>query len=153
MAHIQHHQRAQTRSSLRTSAHATLHCLIGCTIGEVAGLILGVSLGLGVWLTIALAVFLAFVVGLSLAVLPIMRDQGIAYLAALKIVWLGEVISIAVMEFVMNAVDYMIGGIQAMSVFEPIFWIGIAAAIPAGFLAAWPVNHWLLSRHLKSCGH
>lgn len=61
--------------------------------------------------------------------------------------------SIAVMEFVMNAVDYAIGGIQAMSVFEPIFWIGLTAAIPAGFLAAWPVNHWLLRRHLNSCGH
>lgn len=152
-SHQHGHLSPNTTSALKTSAHATLHCLIGCTIGEVAGLIIGVSLGLGVWLTIALAVFLAFLVGLSLAVLPIMRDQGIAFLAALKIVWLGEVISITVMEIVMNTVDYMIGGIHAMSVFEPIFWIGIAAAIPAGFLAAWPVNHWLLSRHLKNCAH
>ena len=27
----------------------------------------------------------------------------------------------------------------------------VAAAIPAGFLAAWPVNWWLLSRDLKKC--
>ena len=29
--------------------------------------------------------------------------------------------------------------------------IGIAVAIPAGFLAAWPVNWWLLKRNLKAC--
>ena len=153
-AHAHHDQSGSSgTSTLKTSAHATLHCLTGCTIGEVAGLLIGVSMGLGVVLTITLAVVLAFVVGISLAVLPIMRDQGLSLFGALQVVWLGEVVSISVMEFVMNAVDYMVGGIQAMSVFEPIFWWGIAAAIPAGFLAAWPVNHWLLSRQLKKCCH
>ncbi len=140
-------------SPLVTSARATLHCLIGCTIGEVIGLMIGVSMGLGVFWTIALAVFLAFVVGLSLAVIPVMRDQGLSLREALSVVWLGEVASITVMEIVMNSVDYAIGGVQAMSVFSPIFWIGLAFAIPAGFLAAWPVNHWLISRHLKACAH
>lgn len=151
MSQSTHHHVVGSRSPAITSAHATLHCLIGCTIGEVAGLLIGVSLGLGVWLTIGLAVLLAFIVGLSLAIIPIMRDSGLGVMAALNVVWLGEVVSISVMEFVMNAVDYAIGGIQAMSVFAPIFWIGIAIAIPAGFLAAWPVNHWLLSRQLKKC--
>ena len=136
-----------------TSAQATFHCLIGCTIGEVAGLMIGVSMGLGVVLTIALAVVLAFIFGLSLAVIPVMRGQGLSLVQALRAIWLGEVVSIAVMEFVMNAVDLAIGGVQAMSVFAPIFWIGIAVAIPAGFLAAWPINHWLIGRELKSCAH
>ena len=70
---------------------------------------------------------------------------------ALKLIWVGEAISIGVMEIVMNAVDYSVGGMQAGSVFAPIFWIGIAVAIPAGFLAAWPVNWWLLKRDLKAC--
>jgi len=51
----------------------------------------------------------------------------------------------------MNAVDYSVGGMQADSVFTVMFWIGIAAAVPAGFLAAWPVNWWLLKRDLKAC--
>ena len=51
----------------------------------------------------------------------------------------------------MNATDYAVGGMQAGSVFAPMFWIGIAVAIPAGFLAAWPVNWWLLKRDLKAC--
>ena len=148
-----HETGTRSVNPLITSAHATLHCLIGCTIGEVTGLLIGVSMGLGVFWTIALAVFLAFVVGISLAVLPVMRDQGLSLREALSVVWLGEVASISVMEIVMNAVDYAVGGVQAMSVFSPIFWIGLAVAIPAGFLAAWPVNHWLISRHLKACAH
>jgi len=72
-------------------------------------------------------------------------------LEALKLIWIGEAISIGVMEIVMNAVDYMVGGMQSGSMLTPIFWYGIAVAIPAGFLAAWPVNWWLLSRDMKKC--
>jgi hypothetical protein len=134
-----------------TSAQATVHCLIGCTIGEVAGLMIGVAAGIGVAATIALAVTLAFAVGFTLGVIPIMRREKLGLVAALRVIWLGEVISITVMEVVMNAVDYAVGGIAATSLTAPIFWIGIGAAIPAGFVAAWPVNHWLLKRHLKAC--
>jgi len=67
------------------------------------------------------------------------------------LIWIGEAISIGVMEIFMNAADYMVGGMQSGSVFTPIFWYGIAVAIPAGFLAAWPVNWWLLSRDMKKC--
>jgi hypothetical protein len=28
---------------------------------------------------------------------------------------------------------------------------GLVFAIPAGFLAAWPVNYWLIKRDLKGC--
>lgn len=136
---------------LRTSAHATLHCLTGCVIGEVAGLMIGVSLGLGVWPTIALATVLAYISGFTLGLLPVMRDQGKTFWQALKLIWIGEAISIGVMEIAMNGMDYAVGGMEAGSVFSAMFWIGIAAAIPAGFLAAWPVNWWLLSRDLKKC--
>ena len=136
---------------LVTSAQATLHCLTGCVIGEVAGLMIGVALGLGVWVTMGLATVLAYITGMTLGLVPVARREGISFVAALKIIWIGEVISIGVMELVMNAVDYNIGGVQAGSLLEPIFWIGIAVAIPAGFLAAWPVNWWLLKRNLKAC--
>ena len=135
----------------KTSARATIHCLTGCSIGEVAGLLIGVSLGIGVFWTITLAVALAFLVGISLAIKPIMHDQGLGITASLKVVWVGEVISITVMEIAMNIVDLGIGGVQVSSVFTGIFWIGIAAAIPCGYIAAWPINHILLTKQLKSC--
>ena len=147
--HGHHHPGAG--GAFRTSAQATLHCLTGCVIGEVAGLAIGVSLGLGVWPTIILATVLAYVTGMTLGLIPVMRDRQVGLLEALRIIWIGEVISIGVMEIVMNAVDYHMGGKTAPSVASWMFWRGIILAVPAGFLAAWPVNYWLLKRELKSC--
>lgn len=138
---------------LKTSAQATLHCLTGCVIGEVAGLIIGVTLGFAPWQTILLATMLAYTAGITLGLLPVMRAQKIGALAAFKIIWLGEVISIGVMEIVMNFVDYQMGGMSAPSIASWMFWRGIAFAIPAGFLAAWPVNYWLLKREIKQPCH
>jgi energy-converting hydrogenase Eha subunit A len=130
----------------KTSAQATMHCLTGCVIGEVIGLVLGVALGWPVWLTITVAVILAYIFGFALAIPPIMRREKLTFSQTMKAIWLGEAISIGVMEVVMNGVDYWIGGIQAMSLSEPIFYIGLVVAIPAGFLAAWPVNYVLLKK-------
>ena len=135
----------------RTSAQATLHCLTGCVVGEVAGLMIGVGLGLAPWPTIVLATVLAYAAGITLGLIPVMRSQQVSMLQALRIIWVGEVISIAVMEVVMNFVDYHMGGMTAPSIASWTFWRGIAFAIPAGFLAAWPVNYWLLKRELKAC--
>ena len=134
-----------------TSAQATLHCLTGCVIGEVAGLMIGITLGLGPWISMGLATILGYITGMTLGIVPVARREQIDMVSAFRIIWIGEVISIGVMELVMNAVDYSIGGVQANSLLEPIFWTGIAAAIPAGFVAAWPVNWWLLKRNLKAC--
>ena len=134
-----------------TSAQATLHCLTGCAIGEIAGLMIGVTLGLNPWTTMSLATVLAYAVGMTLGIVPVVRREKVSPGKAFRIIWIGEVVSIGVMEVAMNAVDYAVGGVQAGSIFEPIFWVGIAAAIPAGFLAAWPVNWWLLKRNLKAC--
>ncbi len=140
-----HHNR------LITSAQSTLHCLTGCVIGEVAGLLIGVSVGLDPWYTMALATVLAYTTGMTLGVVPVSRRENVSLLAAFRIVWIGEVISIGVMELAMNAAAYGAGGVGAGSVLDPIFWIGIAVAVPAGFVAAWPVNWWLLERNLKAC--
>ena len=134
---------------LRTSVHATLHCLTGCVIGEVTGLAIGVSLGLAIWQTIALATGLAYAAGMTLGLLPVMKSRGVGLLQALRIIWLGEVISIGAMELVMNVVDYQMGGMTAPSIASWMFWRGILFAVPAGFLAGWPVNYWLLKRNLK----
>lgn len=136
---------------IRTSAQATLHCLTGCVIGEVAGLMIGVGLGLSPWATIALATALAYLAGMTLGLIPVMRGQQVGMLQALRIIWIGEVISIGVMEVVMNFVDYQMGGMSAPSIASWMFWRGILFAVPAGFLAAWPVNYWLLRRELKAC--
>ncbi len=149
--HAAHGSHGAKGGAFVTSAQATLHCLTGCVIGEVAGLAIGVTLGIGVWPTIILATTLAYISGFALGLLPVMRRQKKTFFEALKLIWIGEAISIGVMEIAMNAADYSMGGMNAGSVFSPMFWAGIAVAVPAGFLAAWPVNWLLLRNDLKKC--
>jgi hypothetical protein len=149
--HAHHGAHGHKGSAFGTSVHATLHCLTGCVIGEVAGLAIGVTAGLAPAATIVLATALSYLSGMTLGLVPVMRREGIGLLAALRIIWLGEVISIGVMELVMNWVDYRMGGMAAQSVASWMFWRGLVFAVPAGFLAAWPVNYWLLRRNLKAC--
>jgi len=112
---------------------------------------IGTILGLSPWPMIVTATALSYVSGIALGLIPVMRSQHVGVLPALRIIWIGEVISIGVMEVVMNFVDYQMGGMGAKSVIAWAFWRGLLLAVPAGFLAAWPVNYWLLKRELKAC--
>ncbi|MBL4790091.1 MAG: DUF4396 domain-containing protein [Kordiimonadaceae bacterium] len=127
---------------------ATMHCLSGCLVGEVMGLTIGVFLQWPAWQTICLATALAYVSGYALALYPIVSKK-IGLLGAIKTIWLAETISIGIMELAMNSVDYLIGGVDAGSVFEPIFWIGLAFAVLAGFLIGYPANFFLIKHGLK----
>lgn len=146
-----HHQGKAGEGRWRLAARSTQHCLTGCIIGEVVGLAIGIEAGLSTAATIALATTLAYVSGFALGLLPVMKSRGLSLLDALKLIWLGEAISIGVMEIVMNAVDYQMGGMAATTVLSWPFVRGLLFAVPAGFLAAWPVNYWLLGRDLKAC--
>lgn len=134
----------------KLTSSATLHCLSGCAIGEFAGLAIGTSLGWGPWPTMGLAVVLGFISGFALSLIPLMRS-GLSLGAAWRSIWLGETISIAVMELAMNTADYHVGGVTAGSLWHPLFWLGYGAALVAGFIAAWPVNFVLLRKNLKNC--
>ena len=150
-AHHAHHGHGATSLSQLTTA-ATLHCLTGCAIGELAGLMIGVSLGLNPWATMALATVLGFASGYALGLRPLVA-QGMGIVQAFRTIWLGETVSIAVMELAMNVTDYHVGGVTVGSVLEPRFWIGYALALPAGFIVAWPVNWWLLRKAVKPSCH
>jgi hypothetical protein len=147
-----HHRHGSPGAGLwRLAAHATLHCLTGCIIGEVIGLAIGIEAGLSTTATIILATALSYVSGFSLGLWPVMKERELRLAGAFKLIWVGEAISIGVMEIVMNAVDYKMGGMTATSFFSWQSIRGLLFAVPAGFLAAWPVNYWLLSRDLKGC--
>jgi len=151
-AQTQGHGASKSKSSaLLAAIHATLHCLTGCVIGEFAGLALGVSLGLHAYASMALSTVLAYASGFSLTIFPLMRRTGMPFANALRAIWIGELVSIGVMELAMNSVDYHMGGMRAGSVFNPLFWEALAVAVPAGYLAALPVNAWLIGRQLKKC--
>lgn len=144
-------QEKPTSSSLKPAIYATLHCLTGCMIGEFIGLSLGVSFGLPPLTTIFLSTLLAFISGFSLTVFPLMRNAKLNLKSAMKAVWLGEIISIGIMELVMNTVDYHMGGMQSGSMANPLFWQALLLAVPAGFVAALPVNAVLIAKQMKKC--
>jgi hypothetical protein len=133
------------------ASHITFHCLIGCIIGEVIGLVVGVTLQIHPFATMILSTILAFITGMWLASSAIVKNKQTTYLVAIKTVWIGEVTSISIMEIAMNIVDYFVGGVSAPSIFSGIFWGGLAAAIPVGYLSALPVNYYLIKKNLKKC--
>jgi hypothetical protein len=136
-----------SRNSL--AASATLHCLTGCAIGEIVGLMIGTALGLSNVVTIALAVGLAFLFGYTLSTLPLIQ-AGLGFFAALSVVFAADTLSIAVMEIVDNLVMAIIPGAMDDGLVNPIFWLGMMLALSAAFVAAFPVNRYLID---KGKGH
>lgn len=127
------------------AASATLHCLTGCAIGEIAGLMIGTAVGLSSGQTIVLAVGLAFVFGYLLSSLPLV-GAGMSFGRALRLVLAADTISIIVMEVVDNAVMAAIPGAMEAGLVDPVFWIGMIIALSAAFVAAFPVNRYLIDR-------
>ena len=127
------------------AASATLHCLTGCAIGEIAGLIVGTAIGLSNVATIALAIGLAFLFGYTLSTLPLVK-AGLGFFGALGVVLAADTLSIATMELVDNAVMAAIPGAMDAGLGNSVFWLGMMVALTAAFIAAYPVNRYLLGR-------
>jgi hypothetical protein len=137
-----HHQHSPTGSM---AVSATLHCLTGCALGEILGLMIGTALGLGTGWTIALAVALAFLFGYALSTLPLL-SAGLGLGAALSVVLAADTLSIATMEVVDNLVMATIPGAMDAGLVNSVFWVGMLLALSAAFVAAYPVNRYLLRR-------
>jgi hypothetical protein len=127
------------------AASATLHCLTGCAIGEIAGLMIGTAIGLSAGWTIVLAVALAFAFGYALSTLPLLKS-GLAVGAALSVVLAADTLSIATMEVVDNLVMALIPGAMEAGLVNAVFWVGMMIALTVAFVAAFPVNRYLLQR-------
>jgi uncharacterized protein DUF4396 len=129
----------------RLAFSATAHCLTGCAIGEVLGLVIGTILGWGNLATIALAVVLAFFFGYSLTMLPLLRS-GLALATVLPIAFAADTLSITVMEVVDNLIILIIPGAMEAGLGSLLFWGSLAFALAVAFVAAFPVNRWLIAR-------
>ena len=149
MSHHHTHHHGHHGVSWTAAAHATLHCSIGCIIGETIGLMLGTSFGFSQGVSMAVSTALAYLTGFSLAVFPLMRRTGMDARAAFAAIWIGEAVSIGVMELVMNGIDYHMGGMRTGSIVNPRFWLALAVATGVAFLVAWPVNAWLIAKQLR----
>jgi|SRR5829696_4532812 hypothetical protein len=136
---------AQGSSLNRLAFSATAHCLTGCAIGEVLGMVIGTALGWGNVSTIVLAVVLAFFFGYSLTMLPLLRS-GLALSTVLPLAFASDTLSITIMEIVDNLIMVLIPGAMDAGLTNPLFWGSLAFSLAVAFVAAFPVNRWLIAR-------
>jgi hypothetical protein len=141
--HHRHHDMQQGTTKL--AIRATLHCLTGCAIGEVAGLVIGTAIGLSNAANIALAIILSFIFGYSLSLLPVVR-AGVTFKKALLLVLIADTLSIATMELVDNTVMAAVPNAMNAGLTDTLYWTTMAISLVAAFVAAVPVNRWLLQR-------
>ncbi|HEX7525442.1 MAG TPA: DUF4396 domain-containing protein [Gaiellaceae bacterium] len=129
----------------RSAVQATLHCLTGCAIGEVLGMIVATSLGWGNLASIAISVVLAFFFGYLLTVRSILRS-GVEARRALSLAFASDTVSIATMEIVDNGFVLAVPGALAAGLGDALFWWSLAVSLAVAFVAAVPVNRWLIAR-------
>jgi hypothetical protein len=131
--------------SWRMAITATRHCLTGCAIGEITGMVLSTWWGWGNTANIVLSVSLAFLFGYLLTYTGVRRaggDNRTAVQAAIA----SDTVSILTMEIVDTLFLLVVPGAMDATLDTPLFWWSLAVALMVAFVAAVPVNHWLMER-------
>jgi len=131
------------------AASATLHCLAGCAIGEMIGVTIGTHVGFAPHQTVLLASVLSFISGYTVSTWPLVK-ANLSFLKALKLVFAADTVSILTMTLADNAMILLIPGAMDKNLAHPVYWISRVLSLTAAFIAAYPVNAYLL-KHGK--GH
>jgi ABC-type nitrate/sulfonate/bicarbonate transport system permease component len=129
----------------RMAITATRHCLTGCAIGEITGMVLSTWWGWGNTANIVLSIALAFFFGYLLTYTGVRRagaDSRTAVQAALA----SDTVSILTMEAVDSLFLIVVPGAMDATLDTSLFWWSLAVALAVAFVAAVPVNHWLMER-------
>ncbi|GAC1603378.1 MAG: DUF4396 domain-containing protein [Candidatus Saccharimonadales bacterium] len=129
----------------KMAINATVHCLTGCAIGEISGMVIGSLLGMSNLPMLALSITLAFLFGYSLTSLPLLKS-GMTLRQVAPLALASDTLSIATMELADNTVLALIPGALGASVGNPLFWLSLSASLLIAFLAAVPVNKYLIAR-------
>ena len=146
--HGHEHSPIQEPSQSKLAFSATLHCLLGCGIGEVVGVIIGTALLMTTINTMILAVSLGFVFGFILGIRPLLKAE-FNFKRAFQTVLIAEGLSIAVMEATEVLVQVYTPGVMESGLTSWIFWGGMFLAMTAGFIAAYPVNYYLIGKGIR----
>jgi hypothetical protein len=129
-----------------------MHCVAGDGIGILAGAVIGGLLVLPRAADLALEYVLGFAFGWSIFQALFMRDMaGGSYLRSLKSTFLPELLSMnclmaGMVPVMMISMASVTGSRNPHS---PAFWFIMSMALLAGSIAAYPMNWWLVARHLK----
>ena len=131
--------------SWRMAVTATRHCLTGCALGEITGMVLSTWWGWGNAATIALSIALAFLFGYTLTYTGV-RRMGADSRTAMQAAWASDTVSILTMEIVDNLFILVVPGAISAGLGSALFWWSLVVSLAVAFVAAVPVNHWLMER-------
>ena len=143
-----HYVQPKSVSNFNLAVNATLHCLLGCFIGEVVGLIISIIIGLATLESTILAVILGFIFGLFLGVRPLLK-RGYKFKEAIRIIFLGEGISIAIMEGFEVLFMVLVPGVMEAGILNILFWAGMIGGLAIGFVAALPINYTMIKKGMR----
>ena len=130
----------------KKSAKNTLWCVIGCSIGDFGTIfffqvyqipfpILGIMI---------LAIINGLITSIILETIILIR-QGFSFYGALKTASGMSLISMLIMEIMMNTTDYVLTGGAILT------WWVIPFMLIAGFITPLPYNYWRLKALGKAC--
>jgi len=145
-----HEQYTATR--WRQVLGSTMHCVAGDGLGILAGAILGGIIHLSKPAEIGFEYLLGFGFGWTIFQALFMKESsGGSFYKALKNTFIPELVS---MNYLMAAMVVVttIGMSMAPGSSNPLsmeFWFIMSMALLTGFIAAYPINWWLVSNHLK----
>jgi hypothetical protein len=76
---------------------------------------------------------------------PLLRS-GLALSTVLPLAFASDTLSITIMEIVDNLIMVLIPGAMDAGLTNPLFWGSLAFSLAVAFVAAFPVNRWLIAR-------
>ena len=131
---------------------STMHCVAGDGVGILAGAVIASVMQLAGVLDVALEYVLGFGFGWTIFQALFMRgDAGGSYKVALRHTFFPELLSMNVL--MAGMVPTMMVAMKhlpsAHDPYGPTFWFVMSMALLVGFVVAYPMNWWLVSRHLK----
>ena len=131
---------------------STMHCAAGDGLGIVAGAAIGSFLEFGPAAEIALEYLLGFGFGWAFFQAYAMRDMaGGSYRKSLEMTFIPEFFSMNVLMagMLLVARSWMPAVEGSSSPVAPAFWFIMSIALLAGFVCTYPMNWWLVTRHIK----
>ena len=130
---------------------STMHCVAGDGVGILVGAVLARYYHVEGFAEIALEYALGFVFGWTVFQALFMRDMAGSYGRSLKTTFLPEFLSMNILMAGMVPVAGLFARYfdASRDPLQPEFWFRMSMALLAGFIVAFPMNWWLVARHLK----
>ena len=76
---------------------------------------------------------------------PLLRS-GMGFRRATRLALAADTASITVMEIVDNAIMLAVPGAMEAGLDMPLFWVSMALSLIVAWVAAYPLNRWLIAR-------